>query len=232
MRESGATRRRSASVAAVDVHCHVFNSWDVPVRRFVELVYLEKYPGAVLATPLIDLIELIMRSGAPTTGDEIAYLKQSGLRVKNLKRIRTQAHDINAVSRALALMWVASPKDRRWVRPRLSPRVRRRLKGKRNIVMSPRDFRETAQHLVRTATGDLATWIKFALIYTRWRWEITRDLTKVEGPKSRGQGRTDILERTMLILLIENFKLIVLFVRICARFSWQRWAASNCSGAG
>ncbi len=183
MRESGASRSRRVSVAAVDVHCHVFNSWDVPVRRFVELVYLEKYPGAVLATPLIDLIELIMRSGAPTTAAEIAYLKQSSLRLTNLKRIRTQEHDINAVSRALTLMWACSPKNRLWVRRHLSPGMRRRLKGKRNVVMTARDFEEAAQHLITAARGDLWTWINFALIYTRWRWEITQELTKTEGPE-------------------------------------------------
>jgi hypothetical protein len=60
-------RRRKLTPGSVDVHCHVFNAHDVPVRRFVELVYLEKYPGGSLLDPLVDLIEFIMLSGAPTT---------------------------------------------------------------------------------------------------------------------------------------------------------------------
>jgi hypothetical protein len=63
--------RRSVSMGSVDVHCHVFNAQDVPVRKFVELVYLEKDPGGPLLNPLIDFIELIMRFGAPTTREEI-----------------------------------------------------------------------------------------------------------------------------------------------------------------
>ena len=55
------SRRRSAGPASVDVHCHVFNAWDLPIRRFIELVYLEKYPGLSVLNPLIDFIEFIMR---------------------------------------------------------------------------------------------------------------------------------------------------------------------------
>ena len=179
MRSKGkVSRGRSVSAASVDVHCHVFNSWDVPVRRFVELVYLEKYPGAILAKPLIDFIEFIMRSGAPTTGEEIDYLTRSRLSLKRLKRRGTREHNIRAVSRALTLMWVTSPEDRQWVRRHLSPSLRRRLKSKRNIVMTPTDFRETARGLM-IGGGDLATWIRFALIYTWWRWEITHELASL-----------------------------------------------------
>jgi hypothetical protein len=68
---------------------------------------LEKYPGAILFKPLIDFIEFIMRSGAPTVDSEIDYLTRNGLRFKRLKRRNTSAHNIRAVSRAVTLMWVA-----------------------------------------------------------------------------------------------------------------------------
>jgi predicted TIM-barrel fold metal-dependent hydrolase len=187
--------RRSGGIAAVDVHCHVFNSWDVPVRRFVELVYLEKYGAiSVLAKPLIDFIEFIMRSGAPTIGEEFDYLTRSGLRVKSLKRRGTRAHNLRAVSRALTLMWVNSPEDRRWVRQHLSRSLRRRLKGKRNIVLTPTDFKKTARDLM-AGVGDLPTWIHFALIYTWWRWEITHKLASL----SQAQ-KSDVILYTPAIL--------------------------------
>jgi predicted TIM-barrel fold metal-dependent hydrolase len=215
-------RRRSAATGSVDVHCHVFNAWDLPVRRFVELVYLEKYPGAILATPLIDFIEFIMRSGAPTTGEEIDYLTRNGLTLKRLKRRGTRAHNIRAVSQALTLMWVTSPKDRQWVRRHLSPSLRRRFKGKRNVVMTPADFSATARDLMM-ARGDLATWIHFALIYTWWRWEITHQLASLSkaqtdevflytpaildiGTRLREPDTSDIGEQVEVMRLISRLK--------------------------
>ena len=53
------SRRRTSTSGSVDIHCHVFNARDVPVRKFVELVYLEKYPGGSLLDRLIDFIELV-----------------------------------------------------------------------------------------------------------------------------------------------------------------------------
>jgi predicted TIM-barrel fold metal-dependent hydrolase len=217
-REVGRARR----TAAVDVHCHVFNAWDLPVRRFVQLVYLEKYPGGDLATPLINFIEFIMRSGAPTTGEEIDYLKRNGLTLKRLKRRGTRAHNILAVSRALTMMWVSSPKDRQWVRRHLNPSLRRRLKGKRNVMMTPADFRETARDLMM-ARGDLATWIHFALIYTWWRWEITHELASLSktqsaevflytpaildiGTRLRQPDTSDICEQVEVMRLISLLK--------------------------
>jgi predicted TIM-barrel fold metal-dependent hydrolase len=167
-------RRRSQATGSVDVHCHVFNSHDIPVRRFVELVYLEKYPGAVLAVPLIDFIEFIMRAGAPTTREEIDELTQSGLKLRRLKPHGTRANNIRAVSQALKIMWLRSPQDRQWVRRHLSPRLRRHFRGQRRIAMTPAQFKETARYLI--ATDDIGTWINFALIYTKARWEITQEL--------------------------------------------------------
>jgi predicted TIM-barrel fold metal-dependent hydrolase len=177
------SRRHSTASTAVDVHCHVFNAQDVPVRKFVELVYLEKCPGGNLLDPLIDFIELIMRFGAPTTREEIDELNQAGLLRKRLKPHGTRAHNIRAVSRALKLMWIRSPKDRRWVRRHLSPALRRKFRGKRKIVITPADFRETAQYLAGLA--DIGTWINFALIYTKARWEITEQLASLSSAQAR-----------------------------------------------
>jgi predicted TIM-barrel fold metal-dependent hydrolase len=213
-------RRRSTTTGSVDVHCHVFNAWDLPVRNFVELVYLEKYPGAILFKPLIDFIEFIMRSDAPTIDEEIDYLTRRGR--KRLKCRNTRAHNIRAVSRALTLMWVNSRKDRQWVRQHLSPSLRKRFKGKRNIVMTPADFRKTALDLMM-ARGDLATWIRFALIYTWWRWEITHELASLSkaqtaevflytpaildiGTRLGQPGTSDIDKQVKVMSLISQLK--------------------------
>ena len=170
-------RTRSAATGSVDVHCHVFNAHDVPIRRFVELVYLEKFPGGDLASPIIDLIEFIMRSGAPTTREEIDQLKQAGLTLKRLNPSGSRAGDIRRVAQALKLMWLRSPKHRQWVRRNFSPRLQRQFRGKRKIPVTAAHFRQTAQHLI--STSGIGTWIDFALIYTKARWEITQKLASL-----------------------------------------------------
>src|SRR5262245_27117376 len=99
------SRGHSARAAAVDVHCHVFNSWDVPVRQFIKLVYLEKFPGGHLADPLVDFLELIMRFDAPTTGEEIDELKRARFSLNRLKLHGTYDHNLRAVAHALEQMW-------------------------------------------------------------------------------------------------------------------------------
>ena len=185
--------RRRARMTAVDVHCHVFNAQDIPIRKFIELVYLEKIPGGSLLNPLIDLLELIMRSGAPTTSEEIKQLKHAKLRRRRLKTPDDRAHDIRIVSRALELMWYRSPRDRRWVKRHLRPRVRRRFKGKRIYSLSSTEFRDTARYL--RGLADIGTWIDFALIYTRPRWKITEKLVSLSKIQAK-----DVILYTPLML--------------------------------
>src|SRR5262245_30144048 len=159
------SRRKRAATIAVDVYCHVFNAQDVPVREFVKLVYLDKYPFGPLLYPLITFIELIMRFDAPTPCQEIDELNRANLRLDRLKPHGTRAHNINAVSHALWQMWNRSSEDREWVRQHFSPRVSKDFGYKRQIAVTSAQFRQTAQHLM--GLSDIGTWIKFALIYTR-----------------------------------------------------------------
>ena len=99
------SRPRNTGAASVDIHCHVFNAWDVPVRQFIKLVYLEKFPGGHLADPLIDFLELIMRFDAPTTRNEIDELTHAGFRLDRLKPHGTDDHNLRAVAHALEQMW-------------------------------------------------------------------------------------------------------------------------------
>ena len=51
------SRRGTSTSGSIDVHCHVFNARDVPIRKFVELVYLEKYPGGSLPVSPVKTID-------------------------------------------------------------------------------------------------------------------------------------------------------------------------------
>jgi predicted TIM-barrel fold metal-dependent hydrolase len=213
--------RRSVSTGSVDVHCHVFNAQDVPVRKFVELVYLEKYPGGSLLDPLIDFIEYIMRSGAPTTREEIDELTHAGLRLVRLKPHGTRAYNIRVVSHALEQMWNRSSKDQQWVRQHFSPQLRKHFGNKRQIAVTPTHFRQTAQYLM--GLSDIGTWIKFALIYTKPRWEITQELVSLSATQAKdvflytpavldigfplGEGNTsDLGEQVEVMSLIAQIK--------------------------
>jgi predicted TIM-barrel fold metal-dependent hydrolase len=215
------SRRGTSTSGSIDVHCHVFNARDVPIRKFVELVYLEKYPGGSLLDPLIDFIELIMRSGAPTTRQEIDELTQANLVRNRLRPRGTRANNIRVVSRALMQMLLGSRKDRLWVRKHFAPRLRRKFRGKRKWVLMPHDFRETALYLM--GLSDIGTWIDFALIYTKWRWEITEQLTSLSPTQARdvilytpaildigtrlGEGDTSpIVEQVAVMSLISQLK--------------------------
>src|SRR5262245_3407329 len=108
-------RRRGASIQAVDVHCHVFNAQDIPISGFVKLVYFES--NGTIPDWILQLIEFIMRSGAPTASDEIQYLKTH---LSGYDRIRPfRSDETETVSEALRLMWLSSPKNRRSVRRHL-----------------------------------------------------------------------------------------------------------------
>jgi len=186
--------RRSVSTGSVDVHCHVFNAQDVPVRKFVELVYLEKYPGGSLLDPLIDFIEYIMRLGAPTTREEIDELTHAGLRLVRLKPHGTRAYNIRVVSHALEQMWNRSSKDQQWVRQHFSPQLRKHFGSKRQIAVTPTHFRQTAQYLM--GLPDIGTWIKFALIYTKPRWEITQELVSLSSTQAKDVFLFTLLSRS------------------------------------
>jgi hypothetical protein len=86
-----------------------------------------------LLNPLIDFIELIMRSSAPTTREEIDELTHAGLRLNRLKAHGTRAHNIPAVPHALEQMWNRSSKDRQWVRQHFSPQISKHFAGRRLV---------------------------------------------------------------------------------------------------
>jgi predicted TIM-barrel fold metal-dependent hydrolase len=170
-----ARRPSVADSGAVDIHCHVFNSHDVPVRKFVELVYLEKYPGGDLLDPLIVFIASIMNFEAPTTRQEIEELTHAGTDLQSLPRRGKTERKIRAVTNALKQMWeMDNAATRQWVRQHLSPRLRKQYARQPTPPLTDDAFTETAESLV--GLGDIGTWIDFAFIYTKARWEITEQL--------------------------------------------------------
>jgi len=212
------SRGHSARAASVDVHCHVFNSWDVPVRQFIKLVYLEKFPGGHLADSLVDFLELIMRFDAPTTGEEIDELKGARFSLNRLKPHGTNDHNLRAVAHALEQMWNRSSENREWVQQQLRNHWR-----KPRISLTPAHFKRAAQYLMGRKGFDLFTWIKFALIYTKPRWEITEQLVSLSATQEKevvlytpamldigfplNQGDTsDLREQVKLMSLISQMK--------------------------
>ena len=61
------------SPSAIDVHCHVFNARDLPISGFVDHVIL--HDGQTSPAWVLDLLESILRGGAPTADEELAMLK-------------------------------------------------------------------------------------------------------------------------------------------------------------
>jgi predicted TIM-barrel fold metal-dependent hydrolase len=170
--------RRRAAVNAVDIHCHVFNAQDIPIRGFVELVVLESN-GSIL-DPIVRIIEFVMRSGAPTASAEIQYL-QSRSTYNRIKPFRLDK--VKTVSEAVRLMWLSSPRDRRWVRRHLSPRARARLRGRRRFEITADDFNDAARRLIKSAS--FGTWIEFAWNYVDWRSNITKKLASLSKEQER-----------------------------------------------
>lgn len=82
---SGAPLSRAASSsglagAAIDIHCHIFNARDLPIRKFVRNVVFEKKPVGVVLDPLVSFLSLIMDQESPTATDELAVLSTLGAR--------------------------------------------------------------------------------------------------------------------------------------------------------
>lgn len=71
----------SQLAAAVDVHCHVFNARDLPIRGFVEDVVLQEPPHAdIPLDAFITLVAAVMDAGAISAADEANELRGGRLR--------------------------------------------------------------------------------------------------------------------------------------------------------
>ncbi len=73
------------SAPGIDIHCHIFNAADLPIRGFVENVVFQledfgQWPNEVLPElndvlpELLELIVAILKTGAPSAAEELALL--------------------------------------------------------------------------------------------------------------------------------------------------------------
>ena len=58
----------------IDVHCHIFNARDLPIRSFVRLIVFEGKPIGVGLDPLVTFLSFIMDQNSPTATDELAAI--------------------------------------------------------------------------------------------------------------------------------------------------------------
>ena len=192
----------AGAASSVDVHCHVFNTHDVPVRKFVELVYLENNPPLGVLDPLLAFLCHIMTFEAPTTEDELAELQSTDLRTATLpgrgspeRRDKAVAYAIQQMlagnasydpgtAGGVAVRLAPNPANRTWMLQQLPAARQRRLRRAPALTGAGLDSeaRLAAQSLLNRA--DLKTWIDFAFNYTKARWELTDQLASLSAAQS------------------------------------------------
>ena len=177
----GPERPPAAAPFGVDVHCHVFNARDVPIRQFVSLVYLEHSPKPLQW--LLAFICHIMDFDAPDTTQELAELRGG---VGAIGRDHGARRAL-ALARAVQQMLAGStkfdppgvaassfnPSNRSWMLQQLSPELQSRIGPAAVGTTGAVDLQGAAQHLL---AGGLRTDIDFAANYIKARWELTDDL--------------------------------------------------------
>lgn len=202
-----------AIAGSVDVHCHVFNAEDVPIRNFVELCYLDKHPGGPLLDPTLAFICFIMEFETPTTEEELAELRGAAALPRALVRRGALGRKRRAVAHAAwnmdrgnaqydhvapdqqqperrrvrrpALLPIQgfNPANRTWIHERLSRPLQRRLLLNRSRGQQHPDYLAVAREL--SLQLDLRTWIDFAYNYTKSRWELVDQLSTLSPLQSQ-----------------------------------------------
>jgi len=88
---SDEARSQATASDVIDVHCHVFNASDVPVRGFVQRVVLGDEEGQIIIEPnpalrdavipaFLAFLVKLMSTGAPTAEQELEDIKTSSVR--------------------------------------------------------------------------------------------------------------------------------------------------------
>src|SRR5882724_7709010 len=68
------TQEGLTSARTIDVHCHIFNARDLPIRNFVRIIVFEGRPAGVALDPLVAFLSFIMDQQSPTAADELAAI--------------------------------------------------------------------------------------------------------------------------------------------------------------
>jgi hypothetical protein len=190
----------------VDVHCHIFNSRDLPITLLVRQVLLVDYTWlGNLLEPAVAFFAYIMDSGAPTADDEIKKLNEihagrTALRTfLSHRKVNREAREKQIVREAIARLHegdiVSSPGGRPLGVD--VPILQRRA----FIEMLHRDAfsRESARpvstnidrlvkRLFEPGGVDLAALVPWCLTFTHYRFEILDELAHFSPPANREIG--------------------------------------------
>jgi predicted TIM-barrel fold metal-dependent hydrolase len=178
--------------SAIDVHCHIFNARDIPIRNFVMMVAFEKYPLLNILDPLVILLSFVMDSFAPTAAQELAVIHHAAMRAEALSRPDNDAREVAAVAYALDQLQRGNAKfdppisirrlgNLRQSELDLLNRYSGPFAGERVSLTGPL---LSAEALEKTARGllnvsDIKNWIKWACLFTKYRYEIAEQLSSL-----------------------------------------------------
>lgn len=175
----------------VDIHCHLFNSSDLPTVRFIKIVVLEHYPKDAIKTLSIEdpdaldgLIALftwiVGRTKAPSAEDEIKALKGEQINMVNSDDKVNESAVINAIAEfaASGAMGVSDTPEDRGIK-----KVRRallRAAGDTSVsVMSgpiPDDGAKLVAERAYKSKVDLGLLLRWFGLFTRYRYILAEKL--------------------------------------------------------
>ena len=191
----------------VDVHCHIFNSRDLPITQFVRQVLLVDYPllGNLLE-PAVAFFAYIMDSGiAPTADDEIKKLNEIHAGRTTLRaflshrKSNREAREKQIVREAIARLHhgdiVSSPGGKP-LGVEVSVLQRRAfIEMLHRDAFSRKSSRPVSINLDRLVKRlfepegvDLAALVPWCLTFTHYRFEILDDLAHFSPPADREIG--------------------------------------------
>lgn len=177
--------------ALVDIHCHLFNSSDLPTVRFIKIVVLEHYPKDAIKTLDIDdpdaldgLIALftwiVGRTRAPSAKDEVKVLAGKRAERVNADDKANEAAVIDAIANFAVSdsMGVSDDPQSRGIR-----KVRRALltaAGASSLSVSNAPMSEDGAKLVAEraykSKFDLGLLLRWFALFTRYRYVLTEKL--------------------------------------------------------
>lgn len=175
----------------VDIHCHLFNSSDLPTVRFIKIVVLEHYPKDAIKTLDIDdpdaldgLIELftwiVGRTRAPSAKDELKVLAGERAEAVNADDKANEAAVIDAIAKFSAsnTMGVVDDSQIRGIR-----KIRRALlkaAGENSLSVSDAPMSDDGARFVAEraykSKFDLGLLLRWFALFTRYRYVLTEKL--------------------------------------------------------
>lgn len=177
----------------IDAHCHVFNASDLPVTRFVRVVFLSVHPKLSTSTldikdpdaldGLIALFTFILgRTGAPSAEAEIKVLnKTQAKKLANSRSAENQDLVIDAAASFLSQSQVGVADD---ISPKAFAAVRRALRTSAGIMSAPVSDEplphDQAKEIAKAAYKskfDLGRYLRWFTLFSHYRHELSAQLS-------------------------------------------------------